>query len=326
MMPLRSFQPRWPITGCAALGVPDGVEHLAVRVELELFGRGVADPHRCGSSVALEVVERVLLEIGAAVDAVHDLQRARCASLACSSTRSRSHARNATASSPNPSRSSAWTRERRVAKPGVAVVPVALAADLLGQTGRRGRDRRAGRGVREQLQRDRGSIHHVAPAASIRRAVEPALATLATVCRKHAVELVGGDALRRASRRRFEDEPSDIARTSRSSSPTTSFVTAFERHRRVQRQRRTSRSRTRRRARSAAPCAPRARSRTAAPPRTRRRTSPRGTRTMRTIECRSVGCHGWSIGMKSWISATPPADMNRVINTPVSGKYSCFVA
>ena len=49
-------------------------------------------------------------------------------------------------------------REGGVAHPGVAVVPVALAADLLGQRrGRRG-DQRAGRGVGHQLQRDRRAL------------------------------------------------------------------------------------------------------------------------------------------------------------------------
>ena len=45
-MLLKTAQPRWPMTGCAALGVVDRVEHLAVRVELELFRRRVTDPHR----------------------------------------------------------------------------------------------------------------------------------------------------------------------------------------------------------------------------------------------------------------------------------------
>src|SRR5205823_12895854 len=62
--------------GLAVLVVQvDGIDQLAVDVELELVGRAVADAHRCRSAVALEVVELDLLEVGAAVDAVHDLER-----------------------------------------------------------------------------------------------------------------------------------------------------------------------------------------------------------------------------------------------------------
>ncbi len=60
-------------------------------------------------------------------------------------------------------------RERGVADPRVAVVVVALAADLLGQRrGRRGDDR-ARRRVGEQLQRQRRALHHLAPAAAVAR-------------------------------------------------------------------------------------------------------------------------------------------------------------
>ena len=49
-------------------------------------------------------------------------------------------------------------RERRVAHPRVAVVPVALAAGRLGQRRRERRDRRAGRHVREALDRQRRAL------------------------------------------------------------------------------------------------------------------------------------------------------------------------
>ena len=85
----------------------DRVDHLAVDVELELVGGAVADPHRAGASVALEVVEDDLLEVGAAVDAVHDLERARLALQSLRRARLSSQSMNASASSVKPSRSSA---------------------------------------------------------------------------------------------------------------------------------------------------------------------------------------------------------------------------
>src|SRR3712207_8173599 len=57
-----------------------------------------------------------------------------------------------------PQREQGVDRERRVPYPGVAVVPVALAADLLGQAGRRCRDEAAGGGVGQELERDRRSV------------------------------------------------------------------------------------------------------------------------------------------------------------------------
>ena len=57
------------------VGQPDRVQHLPVDVELELVGGAVADPDRLGAGVALEVVEGQLVQVGGAVDPVHDLQR-----------------------------------------------------------------------------------------------------------------------------------------------------------------------------------------------------------------------------------------------------------
>ena len=54
-------------------------------------------------------------------------------------------------------------RERRVAHPAVAVVPVALAARRLRQRGRQRRDHRAGRRVGEALQHERRALQVLAP-------------------------------------------------------------------------------------------------------------------------------------------------------------------
>ncbi len=79
----------------------DGVDQLAVDVELELVGGAVPDPHRLRAAVALEVVERLLRQLPPPVDPVHDLERAR-APRRCSRRRSRSQSVNASASSVKP--------------------------------------------------------------------------------------------------------------------------------------------------------------------------------------------------------------------------------
>ena len=56
-------------------------------------------------------------------------------------------------------------RKGRIANPGVAVIPVARAAHALGQAASRRRDDRAGGLKGEQLQHQRGAMHHLAPAA-----------------------------------------------------------------------------------------------------------------------------------------------------------------
>src|SRR5262249_15688394 len=64
--------------------------------------------------------------------------------------------------------------EGRIPDPGVAVVPVPYSADVLRKAeGGRGDDRAVLLG-REQLQRERGAVDHLAPAAPIRAAGDPA--------------------------------------------------------------------------------------------------------------------------------------------------------
>jgi hypothetical protein len=67
-------------------------------------------------------------------------------------------------------------RERRVAQPAIAVVPVAHPAGLLGERGRRGRHDPAGGRVGEGLERDERAQHRVTPRALVgaaRRPVRP---------------------------------------------------------------------------------------------------------------------------------------------------------
>src|SRR5262249_7186672 len=65
------------IGGLQATGVDlgDRVQRLAVDVELELVGGPIPDSHRPGAAPAFEVVERLLGQVGAPVNPVHDLHR-----------------------------------------------------------------------------------------------------------------------------------------------------------------------------------------------------------------------------------------------------------
>src|SRR5580704_5876293 len=58
-------------------------------------------------------------------------------------------------------------RKGGVADPGIAVVPIPRPADFFRQAARRGGDERAGRLEGEELERERGPIDDVSPAAEI---------------------------------------------------------------------------------------------------------------------------------------------------------------
>ena len=75
-----------------ALGEVDGVDDLAVDVQLELVRRAVADAHGPRVAVAGEVRELDLVEVAAPVERVHDLER-RAVGDACSRARAASSGR-----------------------------------------------------------------------------------------------------------------------------------------------------------------------------------------------------------------------------------------
>ena len=143
---------------------------LAVDVELELLEAGVADPHRRRVLVARQPVDLVLGEPALAARAVHDLQVRGVA---------RDRAQQPVAPLDGflhvAGRHQRVERERRVAQPAVAVVPVAHAAGPLGER-RRGRgDDAAGRRERQRLQRDQRALHQVVPLAVVRGPARPFL-------------------------------------------------------------------------------------------------------------------------------------------------------
>ena len=143
----------------ALLGVQvDGVQHRAEHVVLALVVRAVADPHRPRAPVALEMVERRLLEVFLASDAIHDLQRAVLVA------RDFGDVLDEVVGLPvQTERVQRPQRERRVAHPAVAVVPVAFAARRLRQRGRRRGDERPGRHERQPLQHERRALQVRAP-------------------------------------------------------------------------------------------------------------------------------------------------------------------
>jgi hypothetical protein len=103
-------------------------EHRAEDVVLALAVGVVADADRPRALVAGEVVERLLLQHALAADPVHDLQRAVLVAAEVGDELDEVVGLPVEAE-----RVQAAERERRVAHPRVAVVPVALAAGRLGQ-------------------------------------------------------------------------------------------------------------------------------------------------------------------------------------------------
>ena len=131
---------------------PRRVEHPAVVVELMLVGGTVADPDRADSRRS-RASRRASVRHADACRAASAARggAGRSRRLAC-----RSQARNMRASSCLADAEERADADARVARPREAVVPVADAAELLGQRRGRRRDRRARRRVGEQPQRDAG--------------------------------------------------------------------------------------------------------------------------------------------------------------------------
>ena len=140
------------------------VEQLAVDVELDLVPRAVADAHGRRVAPAAQVLQRALGQVVLAADPVHDLQRALAGAAAGGARHERDELLGLVRAGADVER---LEREARVADPGEAVVPVALAADRLGQRGGGRGDDRAGRAVGEALQDARAVAHEVAVRALV---------------------------------------------------------------------------------------------------------------------------------------------------------------
>ena len=134
------------------------VEDRSVHVVLALVVGAVADPHRARVLVALEVIERRLLELPVAPDPVHDLQRPVLVALQVGEVLHEVVRLPVQSERVQPPQ-----RERRVAHPAVAVVPVARPLRGLRQRGRQRRHQRPRRHERQALQRQRRALQVQAP-------------------------------------------------------------------------------------------------------------------------------------------------------------------
>ncbi len=187
------------------VGEVEAVDRLAVDVHLPLVRGAVADPHRLRSAISLPVVQRLLRQIRGAVHPVHDVERtALAAHLLLDAVPQPAGERRRLLGEAHPEQ--CVDRERPVADPGVPVVPVALATDLLGQAGGGSGDQRPGRGVGHQLQRDRRPLQGLPPPSGVRRLSQPA-APEARRLLEQPVELRVRDLLRRPARRGLQHHP-----------------------------------------------------------------------------------------------------------------------
>ena len=222
----------------------DGVDELAVDVELELVGGAVPDAHGGRAAVALPVVEDLLLEIGVAVDRVHDLERPGLALVLLAEPVGQPAAeRRGLLGEAEPQQR--VEGERGVADPRVAVVPVAAAAELLGEARGRGGDERARRPVRQELQRQRGTPDDLAPPSLVARRRDPAQPVVDRLVEQLARVVLGvRPRLRRPARGRTSRSGPARGRTSRGRLPPCARTgrgpraTASDRARRRQRRRR----------------------------------------------------------------------------------------
>jgi hypothetical protein len=181
------------------------VEHLAVHVELELPGGLVADAHRRRPLVAGEPVELGLGQPPAPGQRVHDLQVGGVAG-----DRAQQPVAPRAGLAGVPGARERLQREGGVPEPAVAVVPVAGAADLLGQRRRRGRRDAARRRVGEPLEHEQRPPDGVRVLALVGAAGDPAAPEVLRVVEG----VLGVDRRRRAGIRPVpgEDERHPLAR------------------------------------------------------------------------------------------------------------------
>ena len=131
---------------------PERVEQLAVDVQLHLVPCAVAHSDRRRFAPAAQVRKLALGEVVLASDPVHDLKRALAGAAARRAGHEGDELLGLVRAGADVER---LDREARVADPGEAVVPVALAADRLGERGGRRGDDGAGGAIAEALEHAR---------------------------------------------------------------------------------------------------------------------------------------------------------------------------
>ena len=180
------------------------LHQLTERVELQLPGGAVSDPHRRRPAVAGQVIELELREQPLAGDPVHDLQILRS-----SGRGPLQPALEGLGLGEVPEQRQRRQRERGVADPGEAVVPVAHAADPLGQGRRPRRHDGSGRGMGEGLQHQRRSVDAALVVSHVGAAGEPRLPEGHGLreALHHGGGVVGDAVMRCSDRRRGSTRP-----------------------------------------------------------------------------------------------------------------------
>ena len=140
-----------------------GIDQLPEDVELQLSGRGVADANRGCAVIAWQPRHVPFLQLSFARKAIHDLDLVRTAG----------HA----ALQPSPPRlgflqiaggHQGGQSERGVAHPAVAVVPIAVAPELLRQRRGGSGDDSAGGRIGQRFQGQQGALHRLSEATGVR--------------------------------------------------------------------------------------------------------------------------------------------------------------
>ncbi len=145
-----------------------GVQKFAINVELKLLAGRIADPHRPAPFVAGQPIEREFRQTPLPLHSVSDLQFVRAAGHGPQQPFAPGRRLLGVAG-----RDQGEQRHRRVAQPAIAIVPVAAAAELLGQRGGRRGDDPAGRRIGQRLQGDERADHRLAPRPPIGRMTDP---------------------------------------------------------------------------------------------------------------------------------------------------------
>jgi hypothetical protein len=148
----------------------DTVEQLAVDVELCLARRGVADPHRLGPAIAIEMRQTLLWGVALAADAIQNLELrgwARAGAL--------QKVHEVMGFPVVPEVHQRHEGEGGVAHPRKAIIAIPHAADRFGQRRGRGSHDGAHRLKGQQLQRQGATQHDIAIGTLVRACLRPLL-------------------------------------------------------------------------------------------------------------------------------------------------------
>ncbi len=141
-------------------------EELPINVELALLPGAVADAHRSAGPPSGQVAERALAEVVLAADSEHDLHANTSLHLCCHCIgHPVEEARRLNGTGANPKR---LQGQAGVVHPGVAIVPIALSSDRLGQRGGRCGDNGSGGTEHEGLQHTTALVNQLPPGSRVR--------------------------------------------------------------------------------------------------------------------------------------------------------------